>query len=357
MPAAAFFPLSVVDLERDTPDSVLVTFEPDDPDTFRFRHGQYLTLRREVEGVELRRSYSICSPAPEGRLRVGIKRVDGGAFSTWANSALAVGDRVESLPPAGSFTHDLDPGSRRSYVLVAGGSGITPIFSVAATVLEREPSALVTLLQVDRSTSSIMLLDDIEGLRNRFLERFRVWRHLSREETGVAVLSGRPDRSGLERCIDRGMLDAVPDQVFVCGPSGLVETVRDVYRARGMAGPAIHVELFSAVQQGRAPSRALGPVDDSVEPVGAGEVLLSGRRSSFSMYPGDSILAAVQRTRPEVPYSCEAGVCSTCRARLEAGSVEMVNTYGLVPGDEAAGFVLTCQAIPTTTTVSVDFDV
>ena len=130
MPAAAFFPLSVVDLERDTPDSVLVTFEPDDPDTFRFRHGQYLTLRREVDGVELRRSYSICSPAPEGRLRVGIKRVDGGAFSTWANSALAVGDRVESLPPAGSFTHDLDPGSRRSYVLVAGGSGITPILSL-----------------------------------------------------------------------------------------------------------------------------------------------------------------------------------------------------------------------------------
>ena len=356
MSPAGFSPLIVIDVERDTPESVIVTLEPEDPDSFRFVHGQHLTLRRQVDGIELRRSYSICSPAPDGALRVGIRRVDGGAFSTWATSALRPGDAVEALPPTGSFTHELEPGSRRSYVLVAGGSGITPIYSIAATVLEHEPSSVVTLLQVDRTTASIMLLDDVEALRNRFLERFRVWRQLTREDHGLDLLSGRPDPVGLDACIEHGILDAEPDHVFICGPAGIVETVQTVYGARGLAPERLHTELFTTAQQGRARRPARGPVDESVPPIGSGEVVLAGRGSSFALYAGDSILDAVQRVRPEVPYSCQAGVCSTCRARLDEGAVEMETTHGLVPGDEANGFVLTCQAVPTTTTFMVDFD-
>lgn len=356
MPPVGFSTLTVTEVERDTPESVILTLAAVDRDAFRFAHGQYLTFRREVDDVELRRSYSICSPAPSGALRVGIKRVDGGAFSTWATSAVQVGDELEALPPMGSFTHELDPATRRSYVLVAGGSGITPIYSVAATILENEPQSLVTLLQVDRTTGTIMLLDDVEGLRNRFLDRFRVWRQLTREDPGMELLSGRPDVASVEACIERGLLDAEPDHVFICGPQSIVEAVQAVYADHGLAPERIHTELFTTAQRGRAQQRARGPVDESITPIGSGTVLMEGRSAEFSLYEGDTILEAVQRVRPDVPYSCEAGVCSTCRARLADGAVEMETTYGLVPGDEDAGFILTCQAVPTTSTVAVDFD-
>lgn len=356
MPAAGFSTLTVTDVERDTPESVILTLDPGDPDAFRFSHGQYLTFRRQVDDVELRRSYSICSPAPSGVLRVGIKRVEGGAFSTWATSAVQVGDQLEAMPPMGSFTHELDPDTRRTYVLVAGGSGITPIYSIAATILENEPASVVTLLQVDRATGTIMLLDDVEALRNRFLDRFRVWRQLTREDHGMALLSGRPGTDSLRECIERGLLDAEPDHVFICGPHAIVDAVQAVYAERGLPADRVHTELFTTAQSGRAKQRARGPVDDSVTPIGSGTALLEGRSSEFSLYEGDTILEAVQRVRPDVPYSCEAGVCSTCRARLDDGAAEMETTYGLVPGDEDAGFILTCQAVPTTSTVAVDFD-
>lgn len=355
--AAAFHPLKVTDVERDTPESVILTLDAGDDPAFSFVHGQYLTFRHEVDGVELRRSYSICAAAPHGALRVGIKRVDGGAFSTWATSAVRAGDVLEAMPPMGAFTHELDPSAARSYVLVAGGSGITPVYSIAATVLATEPQSSVTLLQIDSTTSTIMLLDDVEALRNQYLDRFRVWRQLTRESTGIDLLSGRPDAESLSACIERGILDADPDHVFLCGPEPVVALVREVYTTRGLPDERIHAELFTSAQAGRARRRASGPVDESVAPVGSGTALLEGRRTDFAIYDGDTILEAVQRARPDVPYACEAGVCSTCRAHLDEGAVEMAATFGLVPGEEAAGFVLTCQAVPTTATVAVDFDV
>ncbi|MEM9201243.1 MAG: 2Fe-2S iron-sulfur cluster-binding protein [Actinomycetota bacterium] len=351
--AVGFHPLTVADIERDTPSSVLVTFA----ETLPFRHGQYVTLRREIDDVEIRRSYSICSPAPDGALRVGIKRVDGGAFSTWATSALRVGDVVEAMAPMGTFTHVLDATQARTYVLVAGGSGITPIYSIAASILAREPGSMVTLLQVDQSTSTIMLLDDIEALRNTYLDRFRVWRQLTREPQALEVLDGRPTDDSLAACIDRGLLPAVPDHVFVCGPEPIVALVRSAYTARGVGADQIHAELFTGSQTGRAPLRSRGPVDESIEPMATGMVTLDGRTSVFSVLPDDTLLSAIQRSRPEVPFACEAGVCSTCRAHITDGAADMAATYGLVPGEEDAGYVLTCQATPTTSTVAVDFDV
>lgn len=351
--ATTFSSLTVADIERDTPSSVLVTFEEQQP----FAHGQYLTLRHEIDDVELRRSYSICSPANGGPLRVGIKRVDGGAFSTWATSALRVGDEIEAMPPMGNFTHELEPDQARSYVLVAGGSGITPIYSIAATILDGEPHSVVTLLQIDQSTSTIMLLDDVEALRNRYLDRFRVWRQLTREPQAIPVLDGRPTSASFQACVERGLLPVEPDHVFVCGPEPIVDLVTAAYRATGVPNERIHRELFTGSQTGRAPQRARGPIDDSIEPIATGQVTLEGRTSTFAMLPDDSVLSAIQRTRPEVPFACEAGVCSTCRARVTDGAVDMAATYGLVPGEQDAGYVLTCQATPTTSTVSIDFDV
>ena len=350
--ATGFHPLTVVDIERDTSSSVLVTFEQHHP----FEHGQYLTFRREIDDVELRRSYSICSAANGGPLRVGIKRVDGGAFSTWATSALRVGDVLEAMAPMGSFTHTLDPAAARSYVLIAGGSGITPIYSIAATILEGEPDSVVTLLQVDQTTGTIMLLDDVEALRNRYLDRFRVWRQLTREPQPIELLDGRPTLDSLDACVARGLLPAEPDHVFICGPEPIVELASEMYRTRGLDPSRIHTELFTGAQTGRAPRRTRGPIDDSVEPLATGQVTLEGRTSAFAILPDDTVLSAIQRARPEVPFACEAGVCSTCRARITDGAVEMAATYGLVPGEEDAGYILTCQSTPTTSTVAVDFD-
>ena len=353
--AVAFHPLTVTEIERDTPSSVLVTLEC--PDTeLGFEHGQYLTFRREIDGVEIRRSYSICSPV-DGALRVGIKRVDGGAFSTWATSALRVGDTVEAMAPMGRFTHALDPLAARTYTLVAGGSGITPIYSIAATILDTEPDSIVTLFQVDQATSTIMLLDDIEDLRNRYLDRFRVWRQLTREPQALDLLDGRPSVESFLAGVERGLFPAAPDHVFLCGPEALIEMITDAHTRLGLQPEQIHTERFTSAQRGRAPRRVRGPVDDSIEPIATGQVTLDGRTSTFSVLPDDTVLTAIQRSRPEVPFACQAGVCSTCRARVTEGEVEMATTYGLVPGEADAGFILTCQATPASGTVSVDFDV
>ncbi len=353
--AVGFHPLTVTEIERDTPSSVLVTLDPGG-DGLPFEHGQYLTFRREIDGVEIRRSYSICSPV-DGDLRVGIKRVDGGAFSTWATSALRVGDTLDAMAPMGAFTHELDPTEARTYTLIAGGSGITPIYSIAATILDTEPDSVVTLLQVDQATSTIMLLDDVEDLRNRHLDRFRVWRQLTREPQAIDLLDGRPTVESYLAGVERGLFPATPDHVFICGPEAIVELATEAHERLGLAPDRIHTERFTSAQTGRAPRRARGPVDDSVEPVATGEVTLEGRTSAFAVLPDDTLLSAIQRARPDVPFACEAGVCSTCRARLTDGAVEMAATYGLVPGEADAGYVLTCQSTPTTGTVAVDFDV
>ena len=354
---SGFVVLEVVDIERNTPDSVVVTLASVDGQPIPFAHGQYVTFRRDVDGVELRRNYSICSPVGQGQFRVGIRRVEGGAFSTWATSALTVGDHLEALLPQGRFTHDLDPAADRQYLLVAGGSGITPVYSIAASVLAAEPQADVTLLQVDRSPTSAMLVDDIEGLRNRYLERFGVWRQFTQEPSPFDLLDGRPTVESLNRSIDQGLLPAQPDWVFVCGPEGLIDAVEATYRNRGLGPDVIRTERFTGSQPGRAQQRAPGVVDASLRPMSCGVATLHGRSIPFDVYEGDTLLAAIQRVHPGVPFSCEAGVCSTCRAHLSRGQVTMDATHGLLPGEADQGFVLTCQSHPTTDSVAVDFDV
>lgn len=352
--ADGFLPLTVAGVDHDTDDSVVITFDPAGH-ALPFLHGQHLTLRRDFDGVEVRRSYSICAAAPDGPLRVAIKHVPGGVFSTWATTELRPGDTVDVLPPAGHFTHELAPDTARCYTLLAAGSGITPVFSIAATILDREPRSTVDLLYLNRTSLSTMLLDDLHDLRDRHLGRLRVNFAFTREDTGGELLSGRPDRGRLDALIAAGFLPADADRAFLCGPIDLITEAEAALVAAGMPADAVHREIFTTSQTGQV-RMAPQEVTDASVAVATGRATLHGRTSTFELYEGDTVLDAVQRVRPDAPFSCRAGVCSTCQAICTDGAVEMAVNYGLTADEVARGYVLTCQSRPTTSTVDVDFD-
>lgn len=354
--ADGFVPLRVLGVTHDTEASVVVEFDTSDhPDVhaMAFAHGQHLTLRRVFDGVEVRRSYSICSPAP-GALRVAIKHVPGGVFSTWAITELQPGDEVDVLPPAGHFTHALDPSAARRYALLAAGSGITPVFSIAATILDHEPLSTVDLLYVNRTSRSTMLLDDLHDLRDRHLGRLRVNFAFTREESGGELLSGRPDRGRLDALISVGFLPADADHAFLCGPIELITEAQAALVDAGMPADRVHREIFTTNQPGQVRMAPQDIVDQAV--VATGRATLHGRTSTFELYEGDSVLDAVQRVRPDAPFSCRSGVCSTCQAICSSGAVEMAVNYGLTGDEVARGYVLTCQSRPTTAEITVDYD-
>lgn len=348
-----FVALGVRAVVRDTDDSVVVEFDTAGH-PMAFTHGQHLTLRRRFDDVEVRRSYSICSPAPSGALRVAIKHVPGGVFSTWALEELQPGDELDVLPPAGHFTHELDPTAARRYTLLAAGSGITPVFSIAATILEHEPRSTVDLLYVNRTSRSTMLLDDLHDLRDRHLGRLRVNFAFTREDTGGELLSGRPDRGRLDALVAAGFLPADADEAFLCGPIELITEAEAALVDAGMPTDRVHREIFTTNQPGRVRMAPQDIVDQSV--VATGKATLHGRTSTFDLFEGDTVLDAVQRVRPDAPFSCRSGVCSTCQAICTSGEVEMAVNYGLTADEVARGYVLTCQSRPITPEVTVDFD-
>jgi len=322
---------------------------------FAFTHGQHLTLRRAFDGTEVRRSYSICSPAPDGELRVAIRHVAGGVFSTWATSELRPGDTIDVLAPAGHFTVDLDPTATRRYTLFAAGSGITPVYSIAATILATEPRSTVDLFYVNRTSRSTMLLDDLHDLRDRHLGRLRLIFAFTREDTGGELLSGRPDRGRLDALIRAGLLPADCDHAFLCGPIDLITEAEAALVAAGLPAERVHREIFTTNQQGQVRMAPQELTSASVA-VATGRATLHGRTSTFELYEGDTVLDAVQRVRPDAPFSCRSGVCSTCQAICTSGAVEMDVNYGLTADEVARGYVLTCQSRPTTTEVAVDYD-
>lgn len=360
-----FVPLTVTRVEHDPHDCVLVTFDTGDHgDLFRFAHGQHVNLRRVFDGpdgtpVDVRRSYSICSAGPDGELRIAIREVAGGVFSTWATRELRPGDQVEVTPPTGHFTHELDPSAARTYTLFAAGSGVTPLFSVASTVLAHEPASRVTLVYVNRTARSTMLVDDLEDLRDRYLGRLRIAYVFTREESDAALLSGRPDADRIAALIDTGFLPAGADHTYLCGPIDLTNTVRDALIAAGTPPESIHREVFTTLQPNMQRGMvALAPqaVTETSVVTAHGRANLHGRTTAFEMYAGDTVLDAVQRVRPDAPFACRSGVCSTCQAVVREGAVEMDVNYGLTEGEVARGYVLTCQSRPTTDTIEVDFD-
>lgn len=351
-PGAALLRVAAVD--RLTADAVAVTFEvPEELSAgYRFRPGQHLTLRRVLDGQDLRRTYSVCASAASGPLRVAVKRLPGGAFSTWANDDLRAGDEVEVLPPGGSFGPALDPSRSRRYGLVGGGSGVTPLLSIAATALEVEPGSDVVLLLGNRTQRDVMFLEELSDLKDRWPERLQVVHVLSREEQESDLLSGRLDRPRLERLLASLVPVEDVDEWYLCGPFGLVTEGRAALLAAGADPAQVHVELFHADAPPPRPARPPGQAAGT----SVVEAVLNGRTTRVELErDGDAVLDALLAVRPDAPYACKGGVCGTCRARCVEGTVQMDVNYALEPDELAAGIVLTCQARPTSDRVRLEF--
>jgi ring-1,2-phenylacetyl-CoA epoxidase subunit PaaE len=351
---AAFHPLRVAAVEVLTDDAVAITFDVPAQlrDDYAFVQGQHVAICAPAVGDDLRRSYSICSPAGSGVLRIAVKRLPSGALSTYLHERLRCGDELEVMTPAGRFFTQLDRANKKHYVAIAAGSGITPIISIVASVLALEPHSRVTLLYGNRITGSIMFLDELADLKDRYIERLALHHILSREANEIDLLHGRINGAKLERFIDEVIALEGVDEWFLCGPREMLEDLRGTLLARGVDRADVHRELFYA-----GPVSANGPVQHADAELSQVTVLLDGRASTFEMpRAGVSILDAAMRVRSDVPYACKGGVCGTCRARILEGRVSLDSSYALEDHELTAGFVLTCQAHPTTDTVQVDFD-
>jgi ring-1,2-phenylacetyl-CoA epoxidase subunit PaaE len=350
-----FHELRVIEVARLTDDAVAVTLEVPDElrGKFDYLPGQHVTVRALIDGEDTRRSYSICAPAGSGKLRVGIKRLPGGLFSNYANDRLAAGDRLEVMAPVGDFTIEPDPSRPRRAVAIVAGSGITPALSLIATSLEQEPDAVWTLIYGNRSVSTIMFLDELEALKDRYHPRLQVFHILSREGSDVPLLTGRIDADKIKTIRSRLMDPALVDGWYLCGPYEMVAMARETLKEIGAKDGEIHDELFFA---GPLDLSSLPPEPPPGEGSVALTVILDGRAVDTLMTPETSILDAALRVRSELPFSCKGGMCATCKGRIEEGSVSMTKNYALIDSEVEAGYVLTCQAKPTTDRVVVRYD-
>lgn len=353
MSGPSFHRLRITEVTPLTDEAVAVTFDvpPELASNFAYRAGQHVTVRAQVDGADVRRSYSICANANSGKLRIGVKRLPGGAFSTWATSRLKAGLELEVMPPVGEFIVDSQP---RHYGAVVAGSGITPVLSLVSTTLETEPGCRWTVIFGNRSADQVMFLDELEGLKDRHPDRLQLIHVLSREEGVMPLFTGRIDEAKLTELLDRVVSPSAPIEWFLCGPYEMVMAARIALEARGLHPESIHDELFFA-----------GPLDVSTLPpepldeLGTVDltVLLDGRATSTHMLPETSVLDAALRVRRELPYSCKGAMCASCKARVIEGEVRMDKNWALVDYELAQGYVLTCQSHPTSDRLVVDFDV
>ncbi len=362
MSSALFHPLRVRRIEPDTEEAVIVSFDvpPELREVFAFNQGQYLTLRTEVDGADLRRSYSICAGIDDGELRVGVRKVAGGLFSNWINQRLKPGDEVQVMPPQGRFFVPLDPAARRHYLGVAGGSGITPILSIMKTVLGREPLSRFTLIYANRVARSTMFKEEIEDLKNRYMARLVLHHVFSGEDTELPLHSGVMNRDKLGEFMVR-LVDAKSiDHVFVCGPYQMNDEAEAALLAAGVAEERIHIERFGVAPAAAGAAQAVGAVEHESKPGDAERarivIVRDGLKREFDFVDHPSILDAASAAGLEVPFSCTSGVCGTCRAKLVEGQVRMTRNFALEKSEVAAGFVLTCQAHPLTDKVVLSFD-
>lgn len=354
--APRFHDLTVAAIAPAAPDAVALSLAV--PDALRgaygFTPGQYLTLRARVGGADIRRSYSLCSLPSDPHLTVGVRRVEGGAFSGFATTGLRVGDRIAVMTPEGRFGHAPVEGDR--LLLIGAGSGITPLLALARAALETTATATVTLIYGNRETASIMFRDRLDDLKDRFLTRFRLVHVLSREGQDVPLLAGRIDAEKLRALAVAGLIDPAGDTgAFLCGPGAMIDTARAALVALGLPGDRVHAEHFTP----SSPPHLHAP-RPRARPEAAGaviETILDGTRRRFRVTDGaDSVLAAATRAGIELPFSCAGGMCCTCRCRIVEGGAEMAVNYSLQPWEIAQGFTLACQARPTGAHLVLDFD-
>ena len=354
---AVFHRLRVAEVDRLTDDSVAITFDVPEElhDAYCFTPGQHVTIRCDLGGRGVRRNYSICSPASSGRLRIGVKRLPGGAFSSYASERLQPGELLDVMTPTGRFCTPLDPANAKHYAAIAAGSGITPIMSLLASALEAEPRSQATLLYGNRTASSIMFLEELQDLKDRYPGRFWLLNFLSREPQEAAVLSGRINRAKLARLFATVLPPGEVDEWFLCGPFEMVREVRAALACSCVPDARIHTELFHVGALPPRPMAAQSPAAATGRSTVT--VNLDGRATSLELpRDGEPILDAVLRARPDAPYACKGGVCGTCRAKLLEGTVGMERTYALEQDEIGHGYVLTCQSHPASDTVVLDYD-
>ncbi|SMY10029.1 2Fe-2S iron-sulfur cluster-binding protein [Flavimaricola marinus] len=353
---ARFQTLKVTEVRKTIRDAVVVTLEPANGERVDFIQGQYLTFRRDFDGTEVRRSYSICAGRDDGVLQVGIKKVDGGAFSTWANEDLAPGDLLEAMPPLGNFHVPLNPELPKTYLGFAGGSGITPVLSIMKTTLAAEPQSVFTLVYANRAPNTIMFREELEALKNRYMGRLTIVHVLESGAEEIELFSGRVDP---EKCaaLFQSWIDVESvDTAFICGPEPMMLGIASALREHGLTDDQIKFELFASGQPGRLARPALKKAVGEAPKATSVTMTIDGVSADYQINKDQTILEGALENAIDAPYSCRAGVCSTCRCRIVEGEVEMLTNHALEDGEIDRGFALACQSFPLTDRVVVEFD-
>lgn len=358
---ARFHPLTVREVRRLTEDSIEVTFDvPEEfADNYDYEPGQYLALRMNLNGRELRRSYSICAVPVPGELRVAIKRDLGGEFSTWANESLTAGTVIDVMSPQGTFTTEVAPDTNRHYAAIAAGSGVTPIMSLARTILRASPNTQFSLIYSNRTANDVMFLEELAELKDAFPARFALYHVLTREKRASEIMSGRLDAERLNTFLEYLVRPGDVDEWFICGPFELVQLVRDTLEEAGVDRHHVRFELFTTDRPDRPEGSVGRPVIvDEGDAVRKITFTLDGLTASITTpaHGRETVLNAALRVRPDVPFACAGGVCGTCRAILVDGTVTMDENYALEPEELERGYILTCQSHPTSDEVTVNYD-
>lgn len=355
-----FHPLKIAEITRETEDAVSIRFTvPQDlKDVYRYTQGQHIVLKTHVNGEELRRNYSICASVRDDSLRVAVKRVRDGRFSTFANEGLKAGDVIDVFPPGGRFYRDVEKDAAHTYVAFAGGSGITPVLSIIKTVLEEERHSRFTLFYGNRNAASIIFLEELSALKNRYMDRFEVFHFLEEEEDEIGLFNGRLDGDKIKALLD-SVIDAPnTDAFFICGPGPMMDAAEAALHEAGVTKDKILIERFltSTAPAPKLDARTLKAHEDAAHKAQI-TLTLGGAKRQFAYDPAaGSLLEAARAQGVDAPFACKGGVCCTCRAKIVEGEVDMAVNYGLTEEEVAQGFVLTCQSVPVSDRVTLDYD-
>jgi len=352
-----FHSLTVAEIKAETRDTVTVAFDlpAELADTFAYQHGQYLTLRTNINGEEARRSYSVCESLGSQKLRIAIKQVPGGLFSTWANTQLQAGDTIDSMPPQGQFTCQLSPDHNGEYLLIAAGSGITPIMSILTSMLEQETHSKVTLIYGNRATSSVIFREQLEDLKNQYMSRLNVIYVMSREQQDIDLFNGRIDNGKITGLLDKWVHPARLTECFICGPEEMTKQAHKALLNAGLSTKQIHTELFGTVIAGK--SHRLADVEPSEAEMVTVSITADGYTRNFEMAKNTTnMLEAGLEAGADLPWACKAGVCSTCKCKVVEGEVEMDVNHALEDYEVKDGYVLSCQSYPLSKKVVLNYD-
>lgn len=353
--AQQFYPIPLKEIRKTTADCSVLTFDVSDDlkEVFNYKQGQYLTLKADINGEEVRRSYSLCSCPLDGEWQVAVKKIEDGRFSTYANDVLKAGDVVEVMPPNGNFYTEVDKTKAKNYVAFAAGSGITPMHSIIKTHLAQEPNSTFKLFYFNQTIQSIILKEEIEGLKNTYLNRFEIYHFLTKEEREAPLFNGRMSVEKMDSICNLLIDCNNIDDYFICGPTEMIFLIRDYLKENGVDEKKVHFELFGTPTKNKKKKT----IDVNNSDMSDVSIINNGVKTSFLMSQGgENILDAALRNNAELPFACKGGVCCTCKAKLMDGEIEMEVNYALEPDEVEQGFILTCQAIPKTKNIVVDFD-